>query len=231
MSTVDRPRPRTLPPLVEGERLDRATFHDRYEAMPPRTRAELIGGVVHMPSPAGRRHGEVCISAAYWLGHYKARTPGVRAADNASTLLDDQGEPQPDMLLRIDPDLGGQTRHEGKYIAGAPELIIEVSASSLHTDLREKLADYERAGVLEYVVFGLDPDEVYWHARRGGRLVRIPPGPDGLYRSEAFPGLWLDPEALLEDDSAALVAALDRGLATAEHAAFVARLAARRQAP
>ena len=232
MSTVDRPRPATatLPPLVAGERLDRATFHERYETMPPGFRAELIGGVVYMPSPAGRRHGETCMAAAYWVRHYQTNTPGVRGADNASTFLDDQGEPQPDVLLRIDPDLGGQTRHEGAYIAGAPELVIEVSASSRGTDLREKLADYERAGVLEYVVFALDPDEVFWHARRGDRLVRMPPDPDGLYRSEAFPGLWLDPRALLADDSAAMLAALDRGLATPEHAGFGAMLAGRRDA-
>ena len=228
MSTVDRPRPATLPRLVEGERLDRATFHARYEAMPPGTRAELIGGVVHMPSPAGRRHGEVCSAANLWVAFYQSRTQGVRAADNASTFLDDQGEPQPDILLRIDPDLGGQTRNEGAFIAGAPELIVEVSASSRHTDLRQKLADYERAGALEYVVLALDPDEVYWHVRRGDRLVRIPPGPDGLYRSEAFPGLWLDPRTLLGDDPAAMLATLDRGLASPEHAEFVAGLATRR---
>jgi hypothetical protein len=38
--------------LVEGQRLDQPTFHALYEAMPPGTRAELIDGVVYMPSPA-----------------------------------------------------------------------------------------------------------------------------------------------------------------------------------
>ena len=51
MSTVDRPKARTLPPLVAGQQLDQPTFHERYEAMPPETRAELVGGVVYMPSP------------------------------------------------------------------------------------------------------------------------------------------------------------------------------------
>lgn len=48
MSTTER---RTLPPLVAGQRLDRATFHERYEAMPPDTWAELMGG----PSPCRHR--------------------------------------------------------------------------------------------------------------------------------------------------------------------------------
>lgn len=64
MSTIDRPKAGTLPPLVAGQRLDRATFHDRYEAMPPETRAELIGGVVHMPSPMTSDHGDETVPAA-----------------------------------------------------------------------------------------------------------------------------------------------------------------------
>jgi Uma2 family endonuclease len=219
---------RTTPtmPLKAGQHLDRATFHALYEAMPHGTRAELIGGVVYTPSPIGYPHSDRSGLAVTWLHLYRFRTPGVGVSDNASVALDDQGEPQPDTSLRILPTHGGQTHYEGKIIAGAPELIIEVTDSSRAIDLGPKLADYERAGVLEYVVIALDPDELIWHVRRGDRLVRISAGPDGLYRSEAFPGLWLDPDAFLADDSARLIAALERGLATAEHAQFAARLAA-----
>jgi hypothetical protein len=59
LSTIERPDPRILPPLEAGQLLDQPTFHDRYAAMPPSTRAELIGGVVHMPSPMVRDHGEI----------------------------------------------------------------------------------------------------------------------------------------------------------------------------
>jgi hypothetical protein len=58
MSTLERPNRDVLPPLEAGQRLDRATFHERYETMPPGTRAELVGGVVYMPSPLGIEHGE-----------------------------------------------------------------------------------------------------------------------------------------------------------------------------
>ena len=57
MSVVDHPGTVGLPPLVAGQRLDQVTFHERYEAMPPGTRAELIDGVVFMPSPRGPEHG------------------------------------------------------------------------------------------------------------------------------------------------------------------------------
>lgn len=217
----------TVKPLLEaGQRLDRATFHARYETMPPGIKAELIGGVVHMPSPLGRRHGEMTPILAFWLTSYRARTPGVVAALDATTFLDDESEPQPDVQLRILPEAGGQTRHEGIYIAGPPELIVEVANSSLTVDLGPKKEDYRRAGVLEYVVIALgSPRRVIWHVRRGGELIEVAPGPDGLFRSGAFPGLWLDPRALLHEDPDRLVAVLDRGPATPEHAAFVRRLA------
>lgn len=225
MSTA---RPPAVAPLVAGERLHRANFHDRYEAMPPGSRFELIGGVVVMPSPVGRRHWTVSAGVVGWLWSYRTRTPGVEVGDNGSTALDHIGEVQPDAFLRISPDRGGRTHDLGNIIGGGPELVVEVSDSSRAIDLGAKLADYERAGTPEYIVLAIDPDEVFWHALRDGRLVRVPPDPDGLHRSAMFPGLWLDPAALLADDGPALVATLERGLATAEHAAFVARLAAAR---
>ena len=224
MSTIDRT---SAPPLIPGQRLRQPEFHARYEAMPPGTRAELVGGVVVMPSPLGNRHGIADAAAMLWLGSYKSRTPGTQVSHNATTILDDDDEFQPDCWLRILPEKGGRSHDVGKFVGGAPELIIEIADSSRDIDLGAKLAEYERAGALEYVVFALDPDEVFWHVRQGEKLVRIDPGPDGLYRSMAFPALWLDPAALFADDGLALLAALDRGLATDEHAAFTADLAAR----
>ena len=74
----------------------------------------------------------------------------------------------------------------------------------------------------------IEPDEVYWFVLRLGRFIDLPPGPDGIYRSEVFPGLWLDPVALLAGDLRRLQAVVDLGCATPEHAAFVAQMAAAR---
>jgi Uma2 family endonuclease len=222
MSIVER-RP---PPLIDGQRLNQAEFLRRYEATPPGFKAELIGGVVHVPSPLSRPHGRGSFGLTTWLGVYQARTPGVEGLENTTTVMDELGVPQPDVQLRILPECGGQTRNEGQYVAGAPELVVEVAKSSRTIDLGTKRADYQRVGVKEYVVVTLDPDEVHWHVRRGKTLVRVRPGRDGLYRSKVFPGLWLDPAALLRKDLTGVLAALDRGLATPEHAEFVARLAA-----
>ncbi len=202
-----------------------AAFLALYEQTAPDVKAELIGGVVHMGSPVGSRHGEVSALVAYWLSHYRLDTPGLAASGEATTVLDDEGVPQPDALLRILPAYGGRVRLVGKLLGGAPELVVEVADTSRPVDLGSKRLDYERAGVHEYIVVALDPDEVFWHVRRGNHLERVAPDPDGLYRSQAFLGLWLDPQALLDDNGRGLLATIDRGLATAEHADFAARLA------
>jgi hypothetical protein len=231
MSTAEHPRRTATPPLVAGQRLDQPTFHERYEAMPPGVRAELINGVVSMPSPAGLQHGSAHVPSLVWLSYYEENTPGVQVLDNATTFLGPRSEPQPDAMLRILPECGGQTVADPEYVRGVPELILEVSHSSRYTDLGPKLEDYERAGVLEYIVRALEPDELLWHVLTEGRLETVPPDADGLYRSRVFPGLWLDPQSLLIRDTRRLRAVIDQGVATPEHAAFVARLAAARGNP
>ncbi len=212
------------PLLAAGDRMDQPTFHARYRAMPPGTRAELIDGVVHMPSPVGVPHGRAHVPTVSWLVSYQENTLGVEVLDNASTALGRTGEPQPDAILRILPEYGGRTQDVDGILTGAPELVAEIAHASRYIDLGPKRRDYERAGVLEYVVRALEPDAVYWFVLRDGRFEERTPGPDGLYRSEAFPGLWLDPDALLRGDTRRLREVVDLGCAGADHAAFVARL-------
>jgi Uma2 family endonuclease len=220
------PQPASVPPLEAGDHLDQKTFHERYEAMPEDYRAELIGGIVFMPSPLKRPHGCMHGRVMHWLVSYRDATPGTQAFDNATTILDPQAEPQPDASLLIAAPGKGQTREEEEYIVGAPELIAEVASSSVAIDLHRKRADYQRAGVKEYLVVVVREARVVWFIARNGVFEELPPGPDGIFRSEVFPGLWLDPAALLRDDGPGVLAALQQGLATPEHAAFVARLAA-----
>jgi Putative restriction endonuclease len=222
----DRTKMSAIPAsLVEGQRLDQPTFHALYLAMPPGTQAELIDGVVYMPSPVGQAHGRAHLPVSMWLGFYAENTPGVEALLNATTILGWQSEPQPDGLLRILPGYGGRTSDERGFIHGVPELVAEVAKATRYIDLGPKLKDYERAGVQEYIVRAIDPDEIYWFCLEPGALVQRPPDSDGLYRSTVFPGLWLDPNALLNGDTRRLRAVVERGCAAPEHAAFVARLA------
>ncbi len=211
--------------LIEGQRLDQPAFHALYEATPPGTRVELVGGVVHMPSPVGREHAKAQAPVIVWLSYYAESTPGVEVLVNATTILGWKSEPQPDGLLRVLPECGGRTSNEQGFVRGAPELIIEVSKATRYVDLGPKLADYEQAGVLEYIVRALDPDEVFLFRQEQGTLIERPLDADGLYRLTSFPGLWLDPQALLAGDTRRLRAVVDLGLAIPKHAEFVARLA------
>src|SRR5438067_6966374 len=143
------------PPLESGDRLTRAEFERRYDAMPGLKKAELIEGVVHMPSPVTfRKHARPHLYLNGWLLHYLAATPGVDGGDNASLRLDLDNEPQPDGFLMILPSHGGQARiDEDDYVAGGPELVAEVASSSASYDLHAKLHVYRRNGVREYVVW------------------------------------------------------------------------------
>jgi hypothetical protein len=226
MSTAQRTKPMTVSPLVPGQQLDQPTFHERYEAMPEGTWAELVGGRVYMPSPVRSEHSEPDDNMSYWCVQYKRATPGVRSGKNSTIILGPFGEVQPDGHLRIPEALGGQTRIERGYIVGAPELLIEIARSSRSYDLNDKEADYAQAGVREYIVVELDPDRLHWFILRNGQFEELPIAADGIYRSEVFPGLWLDADALFAEDLDRLTAVLEQGTATPEHAAFAARLIA-----
>ena len=215
-----------VPPLENGDVLTRAEFERRYEAMPHLKKAELIEGVVYVPSPVRHRaHSHPHIHLTGWLVQYEAGTPGVEAGDNGTVRLDLDNEPQPDALLFIDPACGGQARIDADdYIEGAPELVAEVASSSASYDLHVKLRVYRRNGVREYIVWRVLEQELDWFVLRAGQYARMSVDAEGLLKSEVFPGLWLDPAALLRGDLATVLAVVQRGLASPEHAAFVARL-------
>ena len=215
-----------VPPLENGDRLSRDEFERRYEAMPHLKKAELIEGIVYMPSPVRyRHHGAPHAYLISWLGQYVAGTPGVDVSDNTTVRLDLDNEPQPDALLLIDPTCGGQTRDStDDYIEGSPELVAEVASSSVSYDLHAKLHVYRRNGVREYMVWRVGERAIDWFVLRAGHYERAPVDAHGLVRSAVFPGLWLDPAALLRGNLATVLAIVQQGLGSPEHATFVARL-------
>ena len=228
-TTADDRKPSPL--LEPGDHLDQPTFHARYELMPEAVKAELIGGVVYIPAALRRPHGRSSGLLIHWLRAYEDETPAVELYDNTTTIMGEDSEPQPDACLIIQPECGGQMRvTEEDYLQGAPELVGEVASSTEAYDLHSKKRDYERAGVREYLVVALRQQIVFRFVNRGGRFAEQPPDADGVIRSEVFPGLWLDPEALIALQGRRVLEVLRHGLATPEHAAFVAHLAARRPA-
>lgn len=235
LQTVAAPPPTSvaepLPPLEAGDQLDQATFHQRYAAMPPEFRAELIGGQVVVPSPLRKEHGKHHALLMGWLTTYGIATPGTEPLDNATAILDAGSEPQPDAALLIEPACGGQTGVSvDGYVTGPPELIVEVASSSESIDLHAKRRAYEQAGVREYVAVLLRQQAVRWFVLQGGHYEEEQASAAGRFLSTVFPGLWLDVPALLRLDGQQLMATLRQGLETPRHAAFVQQLQ-QRQSP
>jgi Uma2 family endonuclease len=214
------------PPLLrDGDRLTSDEFLRRWQAMPDLKHAELIDGIVCMPSPISLKHGVFQLLLAAWLGVYKANTPGCEGSGAATWIMGERDVPEPDLALWIMPESGGQSRVAGEYAAGAPELVVEVALSSLARDLGVKLQMYQRMTVREYLVAVVGQSKLIWHEWTTSCFQTIEPGTDGILRSRCFPGLWLDHAAFWRHDLATVLAVLQQGLATPEHGAFVARLA------
>jgi hypothetical protein len=129
-------------PLAQGDRLTRAEYLKLYAAMPKRVKAERIEGIVYMPAAAvsAEFHGQPHAHLVAWLGFYESMTPGIATADNSTIALDADNDPQPDACLRVLSSHGGSSKIDADgYIEGAPELIVEIAASSMSYDLGAKL--------------------------------------------------------------------------------------------
>ncbi len=227
-SILKAPRVETasIPLLQSGDHLDSGEFERRYNAMPEVKKAELIEGVVFMSSPVRQtQHSRPHVHLCGWLAQYEAVTSRIEAGDNATLRLDTKNQPQADLLLMIQPEFGGQAKLDDGYIVGAPELLAEISASTVSMDMKTKLEVYRRCKVREYLVWRIEDEEIDWFILRRGRFVKLT-SEDGILRSETFPGLWLDSIALVAMNLARVLEVGRLGVACPEHAAFVARLQA-----
>lgn len=228
MSTVSPsgPQQAAIPPLEPGDRLTRAEFERRYSAMPHLKKAELIEGVVYMPAAVRyARHGRPHSYLNQWLGNYVEDTPGVDCASDSSARLDLDNMPQPDVMLLILPECGGNCQiSEDDYIENAPELVAEISSSTVSFDLHTKKNVYRRCGVREYIVWRVLDRQIDWFVLSGGDFVRLEPDSTGLLKSAVFPGLWLDAASLIAGSLKKVTSALKQGISSPEHTAFVQRL-------
>lgn len=197
-----------VPVLESGDHLTRAEFHRRYSARPDIKKAELVEGVVYVGSPVRvGAHAEPHASVIGWLVAYRSRHPDLRLGDNATVRLDADNEVQPDAFLcRVGP--GGPRVTEDDYLEGAPQLVVEIAASSASYDLHEKMRAYRRNGVREYVVWRVLDDAIDWFRLRDGEYLRVEPDAGGVIESETFPELRLNVPKLLAGDLAGVLAEL-----------------------
>ena len=158
--------------------------------------AELIDGIVHMASPVSCAHADFHSHLHIWLGFYELANPICRVGANGTWLMAGSDVPQPDLALRILPERGGQSRKEGNYFAGAPELVIEVGHTTTSKDAGAKLRLYERSGVREYIIVCPATKQITWRELVDGKYRENEPDAAGIFQSSVFPGLWLDTAAL-----------------------------------
>ena len=226
VQTPPRATPRSISPLENGDRLSRDEFESRYAAMPKDCKAERIEGIVYMAAALRfRSHGLPHSHLNSWITTYSAFTPCTFVADAPSVRMNEDNDPQPDIILILDPALGGQTRiTDDDYIEGAPELIAEISASTVSIDLGAKKNVYERNGVQEYLVWRVLDQELDWFILEAGHYIPLAPDADGITRSRIFPGLWLDTSALLNSNLKQVLATVNQGTQSPVHQAFLEQL-------
>lgn len=198
-------------PLENGEFMHSREFLRRYECMPHVKKAELIEGVVYMGSPVSVRHAKPDGVIQTWLGAYASRQSETEMLPNATVILDAENTVQPDCLLRRLPEHGGPSHvNENGYLAGPPELIVEVAASSASIDLRDKRRAYCRNGVREYLVWVVADSRLEWFCLENDEYHPQLPDAHGMLHSRVFPGLRLPVTPLLACDTAKVLEALTR---------------------
>ena len=200
------PARRPVPSLENGDHLSAREFLRRYEAMPEVKKAELIQGIVHMASPVRLDlHGKPDALIQGWLCVYAASHPEATHATNVTVRLDSDDVAQPDAVLFLDAAHGGKAAvDESGYLSGAPELVVEIAASSVSRDAREKLVSYRRAGVAEYLLWRVLDEEIDWFSLEEDEYRPIQPE-EGLLRSRVFRGLALPVAAALSGDLATVL--------------------------
>ena len=198
--------PRTLIPALESGMCLTAEEFDRiYELHPEIKKAELVQGVVYVGGPVRiAEHGVPDGLLRTWGGNYALTRADVRCGANGTVRLSATDRVQPDSMLWNSTG-GSATIGSDDYMDGAPELAVEVAASSASYDLHTKKESYRKAGVQEYVVWVTEEDRILWFALEGGAYIELAADADGWTRSRVFPGLRLHIERLLNGDGSVVL--------------------------
>jgi Uma2 family endonuclease len=194
-------QPTVLPPLVRGEWIP-MTWEEFLEWAPAEGQSEWVdgGGIAYVSNSA--RHVDIVVFLAELLGRYlRVFTLGKVFVDTMLLRLPTRPSGRmPDVFVVGRDDLD---RIQPQWVEGPVLLAIEIlSEGSADQDLVEKRAEYERAGIAEYVVIDARSGRhefVYLRLDTDGRYQPLAPDADGRYRSAAFPEFWLDPAWFWQD--------------------------------
>ena len=168
-------RTEALISLDPGDHLTREEFHRRYCARPDIRKAELIDGVVYVPSPVRALHGEPHLGghrlALCLFGQKPGRPMAQSTPPSAWTPMASVTRSSQTLASGFDEPGGPRLTEDGTICEGAPQLVVEVAASSASYDLYEKKEAYRRNGVHEYVVWRVIDRVIDWFELRDGVYV------------------------------------------------------------
>ena len=196
----------TVPPLESGDRMASEEFHRRYQMHPEIRKAELVEGVVYVASPVRVEHAERHTDIARWLAAYLGSRQDIAVFDNVTVKLDTDNECQPDVCMFHRSSTAATIGHDG-FVHGSPELVVEISVSSVSYDLHAKKNAYRRNGVQEYIVWRVFDRAIDWFVLREGEYQPLAADADGILHSEVFPGLRLAAQKMLDGDLAGVLTA------------------------
>jgi Uma2 family endonuclease len=216
-------RPNPFPLLETGYHLTADEFHERYKLLLDEQHAELIEGIVYMASPISRLHSLPDSTMNGFCMVYAAHTPETESSGSGTVRLDPKNEYEPDGYLRKLIGCGTQI-FDQHYLEGVPEFVFEISNTTVTMDLHEKYDVYQRNGVQEYLVWQVQEQRIELFILVGGKFEKAAPDVNGILRSKAFQGFWLDTRAMINGNNATALATLQLGIESAEHTEFVKRL-------
>jgi len=209
--------------LAPGDRMELKEFLERWDQLPELKFAELIDGVVYMPSAVSLPHGDFDRLAGSVFGYYRLRS-GICSGSTNATWLMRESAPQPDLALYLQPEYGGQTKIGPRKLgSGIPELTVEVCISSRSYDLGPKLALNERVGVPEYLAILTEEKRFEWRTLVQDSYQFLQPD-NGVFRSRILPGLWIDEPAFWRADGPRLLTVLEDGMDSPEFLEFKRKL-------
>lgn len=212
------------PPLNSGDRLSRAEFLRRYGQYPETKKAELVEGVVIVGSPVHKQHSIPHFRFSTVLGVYCAGTPGILAGDNQSVILDQENELQPDLCVWVSEERRAKSEESEKGpLIGAPDLVVEVAASSASQELHSKLNVYLRSRVREYLVLLAYERETRFFRLVDGEFRAVQPDDAGVFRSQVLPGFRFRSDWFWQGRISELLELAREGLASQEHRDFAAK--------
>ncbi len=216
--------------ILPGDHLTFDELEARFDQLRDQPHLDLIDGKVYMTPRRYLQHDGPLTKLSYLLSHYVRFTPGVESCVEATLFMEQENGPSPDICLWLEPDVGGQTCiNDRGYLTGAPELIIEIAASSASYDLYEKKDLYERLGVREYLVWRTEERAIDVFEMRGNSFQRVDLRPEDQWKSRVFAGLVIDLPAIVKLDYETAYRTLESSIALPEHQEFCKLQLTRRQ--